>query len=74
MPWYRLFFAKRHPVFIRTPEDRFSAMSKLGYDFTSKYLELPLGSGSSDNLPRYWLGFFQLFTFLWPGRIKIFTF
>ena len=52
MPWYRLFFAKRHSVFIRTSEDRFSAMSKLGYDFTSKYLKLPLGSGSSDNLPR----------------------
>ena len=52
MPWYRLFFAKRHSVFIRTPEDRFSAMPKLGYGFTSKYLEIPLGSGSSDNLPR----------------------
>ena len=52
MPWYRLFFAKRHSIFIRTPEDRFLAMPKLGYGFTSKYLEIPLGSGSSDNLPR----------------------
>ena len=52
MPWYRLIFAKRHPVFVRTPEDRFASMSKLGYRFHSKYLELPLGSGANDKLPR----------------------
>ena len=52
MPWYRIVFAKRHPVFVRTPEDRFTSMSKLGYRFQSKYLELPLGSGANDKLPR----------------------
>ena len=52
MPIYRLFFARRHPVFIRTPEERFASIPSLGYPFTSKYLELPLGSGANDNLPR----------------------
>ena len=52
LPFYRLFFAERHPVFVRTPEDEFKAMPNLGYRFTSKYLELPLGSGANDNLPR----------------------
>ena len=52
MPFYRILFAERHSGFIRTPEDRFKAMPKLGYPFTSKYLELPLGSGANDNLPR----------------------
>ena len=52
MPCYRLIFAKRHPIFVRTPEDRFASMSKLGYRFHSKYLELPLGSGPNDKLPR----------------------
>ena len=54
MPIYRIAFSKRHPVFVRTPEDRFikAWLDKLGYRFTSKYLELPLGSGANDNLPR----------------------
>ena len=52
MPFYRLFFAKRHPIFVRTPEHRFKAIAELGYPFTSKYLDLPLGSGGGDKLPR----------------------
>ena len=52
MPIYRLIFARRHAVFIRTPEERFASIPGLGYTFTSKYLELPLGSGANDNLPR----------------------
>ena len=52
MPIYRLFYAKRHAVFIRTPEEQFASIAGLGYPFTSKYLELPLGSGANDNLPR----------------------
>ena len=52
MPFYRLFFAKRHPLFVRTPEHRFKTIPELGYPFTSKYLDLPLGSGGGDKLPR----------------------
>ena len=52
MPIYRLFLAKRHPLFVRTPEHRFKTIDELGYPFASKYIELPLGSGASDKLPR----------------------
>ena len=52
MPFYRILYSKRHPVFVRTPEERFASMSKHGYRFQSKYLELPLGSGANDKLPR----------------------
>ena len=52
LPWCRILFAKRHPVFVRTPEERFNSIWKLGYRFQSKYLELPLGSGAKDKLPR----------------------
>ena len=52
MPFYRLFFSKRHSLFVRTPEHRFKTIAELGYPFASKYLELPLGSGASDKLPR----------------------
>lgn len=43
MPMYRLFFASRHPVLVRTPEEKFISadLENLGYNFTSKYLELP---------------------------------
>ena len=38
-PFYRFIFAKRHPLFLRTPEDRFNGIENLGYRFTSRHRE-----------------------------------
>ena len=54
MPFYRLLFATRHPVVVRTPEDKFVAigLDGLGYTFASNYIEIPLGAGRSLDRPR----------------------
>jgi hypothetical protein len=43
----RFMFAARHPVLVRTPEERFTeaGLEDLGYNFQSNYIELPFGGG-----------------------------
>ena len=42
-PLWRFLLGSRVPVIVRTPEDRFEGLAKLGYDFKENYLrsELP---------------------------------
>jgi haloalkane dehalogenase len=44
-PFYRFLFAARHPVLVRTPEERFTevGLEDLGYNFASNYIDLPFG-------------------------------
>jgi len=51
-PFYRFFFARKQPLFLRTPEDRFTGIENLGYKFKSRYLDLPLGSSAGKKQPR----------------------
>ena len=55
VPFYRLLFARRHPLFLRTPEERFekAGLHSLGYTFAPKYIKVPLGSGNDRDAPRY---------------------
>lgn len=41
---------KKKPVVVRTPEERFLGLEKIGYTFKPNYVELPIGGGKS--LPR----------------------
>ncbi|KAK3882797.1 hypothetical protein Pcinc_012844 [Petrolisthes cinctipes] len=41
---------KKKPVVVRTPEDRFLGLEKIGYTFKSNYVELPIGGGKT--MPR----------------------
>jgi len=53
-PLYRLVFASRRPVIVRTPEDRFvgASLDEHGYNFTSNYTRIPFGSGRNGDRPR----------------------
>ena len=53
-PFYRFIFAKRHPLFLRTPEDRFNGIENLGYRFTSRHREKNL-RGSFKILFKFYL-------------------
>ena len=37
-PIWRLLLGSRVPVIVRTPQDRFEGLAKLGYDFKENYL------------------------------------
>ena len=54
LPFYRLLFASRHSLFLRTPEERFekAGLHSLGYPFAPKYIKVPLGSGNDGDAPR----------------------
>jgi len=49
-PFYRLMTAGRVPTVLRTPDDRFKDLHKVGYAFKSNYIELDGGCGIK--LPR----------------------
>jgi len=49
-PCWRLLMGSRVPVVVRTPEDRFEGLDRLGYDFESYYLSIDGGCGVK--LPR----------------------
>ena len=53
-PAYRLAFANRRPVVVRTPDDRFvgAALDEQGYNFASNYVRVPFGSGRTGDRPR----------------------
>ena len=53
-PLYRLAFAGRRPVVVRTPDDRFvgAALEEQGYNFATNYVRVPLGSGRTGDRPR----------------------
>ena len=46
-PLYRMFFASRHPVVIRTPDERFvsARLEDLDYPYPPNYVHIPYGSG-----------------------------
>lgn len=49
-PIYQVFFAHRHPAVVRTPESSFRTIDfeLLGYNYPSKYLDLPHFAGLKD--------------------------
>lgn len=49
-PIYRLWAGARLPLVVRTPDERFQGIHKLGYTFTSNYISLDAGAGVK--LPR----------------------
>jgi len=53
-PLYRMFFASRHPVVIRTPDERFvsARLEDLDYPYPPNYVHIPYGSGRSHDRPR----------------------
>jgi hypothetical protein len=68
----RFWFAARHPVMVRTPEERFNDLEDLGYNFNPNYIELPMGQGIcwffSANITSWlarkiWCNWFILFQF-----------
>jgi len=54
LPLYRLAFATRRPVVVRTPEDRFvgASLDEQGYNFISNYIRVPFGAGRTGDRPR----------------------
>jgi len=54
LPFYRLAFATRRPVVVRTPEDRFvgASLDEQGYNFVSNYVRVPFGAGRTGDRPR----------------------
>lgn len=53
-PFYRFLFAARHPVVVRTPEERFTAvgLEDLDYNYAPNYINLPFGH---ENLRMHYL-------------------
>ena len=53
-PVYRLAFANRRPVVVRTPDDRFvgAGLEEQGYNFATNYVRVPFGSGRTGDRPR----------------------
>jgi len=53
-PVFRLLFAARNPVVVRTPEDRFinAGLDELGYTYASNYINIPFGIGRANDRPR----------------------